>query len=220
MNIPAIIGLSFLGLILLLLLVLLVRVGFYAELVYTKKEGFKFVGKITWGPFVINIDRFLKKDAEKTAKNAETEEKEKLDDEKKTYNTVEIIKNGAGLAYQLSDLPGKVLIFKKQCVWCKVALKDPMKNGIVYGALSGALISAVQNLVCRFKTEEYKVRVTPDFLAGDGISIKNVTWLQLRPLVLIICFLIAYTKNPLLREAIKNLKESINKNKKEERSEA
>jgi len=194
------------GLILFVLILLSVKVGFYAETVYTKKDGFSFKGKITW----LFLNKQIvpgKKTGKKKKKKAE-KPKEKSD-----ISVIKIIKYCATAAKELVWIPAKVLVFKKQCVWCKVALEDPMKNGITYGKISGALIGATQVLVCRFKTDEYKVRVTPDFSSKDGISIKDVTWIQVRPVVLIICLIRAYTKSPDLRNAIKGIKNELNKKK-------
>ena len=200
MKIFLIVSCVFFGIILLILLLLAVKAGFYAELYYTKAEGFKFTGKITWGPFCKSLGKKGKKEI---ALEAEKEENEVFD--KSESKAVDIIKNIAVAVKELIWVPGKVLEFKKQCVWCKVALCDPMKNGITYGAISSALIGATELIICRFKTDEYKVRVTPDFTAKDGISIKDITWVQFRPIVLIICLIYAYTKSAALRGAVHNL---------------
>ncbi len=194
---------SLAGLVALILLLLLVKIGFYAELIYTKQSGFGFTGKITWGVFSKQLNK----------KKASKKSPEKKPKEKSDASIVKIIKSAATIVKELIWVPGKVLTFKRQCVWCKVSLDDPMKNGITYGALSSALMSATQVIVCRFKTDEYKVRVTPDFTAKDGISIKDITWVQLRPLVLIICLIYAYTKSPRLRKAISELINEVNKDK-------
>ncbi|MDP4119160.1 MAG: hypothetical protein Q8873_08230 [Bacillota bacterium] len=210
------------SLILLVLLLLMVRVGFYSDVSYTKADGLKYTGKITWmgGLVQINITRFVKKRAEATTDKAAEQINEQVEDKRRTTNVIGIIKHSAQLVGELKWVPQKVLYFKKFCTWCKVALKDPMKNGITYGLLSGTVMTAAETVICRFNTEEYKVRVTPDFVSNDGISIKNVTWVQLRPLVLIICLVYAYTKSKDLRVEVKEFRESLHTNKeKEERSE-
>ena len=198
-------GSVLLGLIILVVLLLSVKVGFYAETCYTKKEGFSFLGKVTW--------LFFEKQIFPKEKGKDKEKQDVKPDKKTDADIVKIIKYITAIAKELVWVPRKVLIFRKQCVWCKVALDDPMKNGLVYAAVSSALIGATQVIVCRFKTDEYKVRVTPDFTAKDGISIKDITWLQLRPLVLIICLIYAYTKSPKLRKAVKGLLKEIKNTK-------
>lgn len=212
---------ALLALLVLVILILTVKIGFYAELLYTKKDGFKFNGKLTYGLFVKSIGEKDKKKDDKKAKKEQKKEDNKEDNKKEKKSigeTVDLIKASANLAVQLKWLPRKVLEFKKECVWCKVALSDPMKNGTTYGIISGALISAVTTIACCFKTDEYKVRVTPDFVANDGISIKNITWVRLRPIFLIICLVWAYIRNKDLREAVQELLHCIKKDKEKERS--
>ncbi len=187
------------ALIVLVLLLLSVKIGLYTEVMYTKKTGFTYIIRVTWLFFDKPIASSEKK---KKKKNSGQKKKSDID-------TVKIIKSIAAIVKELSWLPGKTLVFKKQCVWCKVALEDPMKNGLAYAGISGALLSAMQVIVCRFNTDEYKLRVTPDFAEKDGISIKNITWLQLRPLFLIICLVYAYTKSPTLRNSAKELLDEI-----------
>lgn len=188
------------ALVLLVLLLLSVRIGLYTEVLYTKKEGFNYLVKVTW----LFLDRQIASSkVKKPKKPKETREKKEID-------TIEVIKNIAAIIKELSWIPGKTLVFKEQCLWCKVALEDPMKNGIAYAGISGALMAAMQVLLCRFKVEEYKLRVTPDFVEKDGISIKNITWFQTRPLFLIISVIYAYTKSPRLRESVENLLKIIN----------
>lgn len=190
-------------LILLVLLLLSVRTGLYIEVIYTKKEGFSYILKATW---FFWDKQMVSSDVKKTKPT----KKPPKPREKSDTDMVKIIKTVALAVKELSWLPGKVLVFKKQCVWCKVALEDPMKNGIAYAGISGALMGAMQVLLCNFKTEEYKLRVTPDFAERDGISIKNITWLQIRPLFLIICLVYAYTKSPVLRNSVKELLKELN----------
>ncbi len=185
--------------VLLVLLLLSVKTGLYTEVIYTKKEGFEYLVKFTWFFF---DKQLASSEVKKPKKTGKTREKSDAD-------AVQIIKSIAEIVKELAWIPGKTLVFKKQCVWCKVALEDPMKNGLVYPAVSAALMGAIQVIVCRFKTDEYKLRVTPDFVAKDGISIKNITWLQVRPLFLIICLVYAYTKSPALREAVRELLKEI-----------
>ena len=206
-----------LALLVLVILILSVKIGFYAELLYTKKDGFNFNGKITYGLFVKSIGK-KDKDKKKEEKKQEKEKKEEKKKKKSAGEITDLIKASAHLATELKWLPRKVLEFKKECVWCKVALSDPMKNGTTYGVISGALIAAVTTIVCCFKTDEYKVRVTPDFVAHDGISIKNITWVRLRPIILIICLVWAYIKNKELRSAVHELLYCLKKDKDKERS--
>ena len=138
--------------------------------------------------------------------NTRKKPKQKKKEKNKKKSDIKImptIKNAACIIKELSSLPQKVLIFKKLCLWMKVSLDDPMKNGIVYGAVSGTLMQAMQILVNHFKTEEYKIRAVPDFVDRDGISVKNITWVQVRPIVLIINLIYAYNNSEKLREAVK-----------------
>lgn len=177
-----------LGIIGLVLLLLSVKVGVYAEFVYTKKDGFSFNGKITW--------LFLKKPMGGS-----------------DIDMMKILEHCIRAAKDVVHILVNVLTFKKQCVWCKVALKDPMKNGIAYGRLSGALIAVTQVITSLFPTKEYKVRATPDFSSGDGISIKDVTWVQVRPIKVIIYIIRGYTKSPALRKAVKGILNELTKKK-------
>ena len=97
----------------------------------------------------------------------------------------------------------------------KVSLEDPMKNGIVYGMVSGTLMEAMQLLVNNFKTEEYKIRAVPDFVDRDGISVKNITWVQLRPIVHIINLIYAYNNSAELKSAVKYFINMIRERKEE-----
>ena len=198
------------ALLLLLILLLCVKAGVYCEFVYTKKDGFKWSGKITYGMIVKKIGKKTKKQ-EKAQKGAENtglkSGKEKNKQDKKTPGEViDTVKAVCRVVCELKSVPEKVLEFKKECVWCKVALDDPMNCGIAYSAVSGALIAAVTTVYTCFKTDEYKVRVTPDFVAHDGISIKNITWVRLRPVYLIFCLIRAYIKNKDLRDAVRDLR--------------
>ncbi len=186
--------------ILLLLLILLIKIGVYCEMVYTQKEGFNFKGKITFLCFSIKLKQKKKNKKEKIPKKKKSE-----------AGIIDTIKNGAKIVKELAWIPGKVLVFKRQFLWCKVSFENPAKNGIIYTAISGALMQAMQVIVSRFKTDEYKLRVTPDFKDKDGISIKDITWVQFRPLSLIICLIYAYKKSEELRNAINFF---INKSKK------
>lgn len=184
---------TIIGILLLIILILCIKIGFYGEIIYTKKDGFKFSGKITFLMFCKKLNIRKKPKQKKKEKN-----KKKSD-----IKIMPTIKNAACIIKELSSLPQKVLIFKKLCLWMKVSLDDPMKNGIVYGAVSGTLMQAMQILVNHFKTEEYKIRAVPDFVDRDGISVKNITWVQVRPIVLIINLIYAYNNSEKLREAVK-----------------
>ncbi len=201
-------GIFLLLLLLLIILLLCVKTGFYAELLYTKKDGFKTSGKITYGCFVKSIGG-KKKNQEKKKEKEREEKNEK--DKKTPGEVIDTIKAVCRIICELKWLPGKVLEFKRECVWCKVALDDPMSCGIAYSAVSGALIAAVTTIYTCFKTDEYKVRVTPDFVAHDGISIKNITWVRLTPIYLIFCLIRAYITNKDLRDAVRDLR-SLRKN--------
>lgn len=194
---------------LLVLLLLLIKIGLYVEIMYTKKDGFKAVVKFRWLFFEKQLVPSVGKNDRKLPNTEDKKDKES------DSHTIDIIKCVAAMVKELVWLPSKVLVFKKQCVWCKVALDDPMKNGITYAAVSGVLMEAMQIILCRFKTDEYKLRVTPDFVAKDGISIKNVTLLELRPLVLIFFLIYAYTKSRELRSALNTLLNEIKKDKPE-----
>ena len=61
MKVFIIIPCVFLGILLLLCLLLCVKTGFYANIIYTEKEGFSFSGKITWGLFSIPVKKKPKK---------------------------------------------------------------------------------------------------------------------------------------------------------------
>ena len=188
----ALIG-AIIGLLLLIIILLCIKIGFYGEIIYTKKDGFNFSGKITFLMFCKKLNKRKKPKPEQMEK-----EKKKTD-----VKIIPTVKNAACIVKELSFLPQKVLVFKKLCLWMKVSLEDPMKNGIVYGAVSGTLIQAMQMLVNHFKTEEYKIRAVPDFVDRDGISVKNITWVQVRPIVLIINLIYAYNNSEKLREAVR-----------------
>ena len=208
-------GIFLLLLLLLIILILCVKTGFYAELLYTKKDGFKMNGKITYGFIVKNVGG--KKKGKEKPKEKEQEEKTEKN-KKSPGEVIDTIKAVCRLIGELKWLPRKVLEFKRECVWCKVALDDPMNCGIAYSAVSGALIAAVTTIYTCFKTDEYKVRVTPDFVAHDGISIKNITWVRLTPIYLIFCLIRAYITNKDLRDAVRELRALHKKQQQDERS--
>ncbi|MBQ3054321.1 MAG: DUF2953 domain-containing protein [Clostridia bacterium] len=204
MKILGIIGISIAFLILLILLALCVKISLSFELIFTEKDKMKFNGKIRWLFISKSIGNKKKKLKDKKSKKGKKEKNKK-------GNIVSTIKNICIIIGELKWIPQKVLTIEKQGVWCKVALEDPMKCGIIFGILSGSIMTAVGFLANYFKTKWYKVRVTPDFKDKDGISVKDITSISFRPLFLIICLCYAYTKSEILRKTVKTLMENNKK---------
>lgn len=96
-------------------------------------------------------------------------------------------------------------ILKKQCklikvdIWSKVALADPMENGIAFGMTSGGLniIGVLLKETCNVK--DLNVNVVSDFDSEEGFIFESGGTLNIKPVLL----LISVVSN---RKLIKNIK--------------
>ncbi|MBR3576414.1 MAG: hypothetical protein IKL42_03310 [Clostridia bacterium] len=178
-----------------------------------KLENFKitFTSKITvFGKTLFDsANKKPKGKAEKTVEESQTEKPQKRkvtladittfkDAADPVVKTVfKLVKNGIGLDSFETDV--------------RVALSDPMDNGIAYGIVCGVINNIYAVIMKRHPRKEYFLDIAHDFKSGEGLILENKGTLYVRPGKVAGLVAAAWLGDKKLRKAISDIKKLFTK---------
>lgn len=94
----------------------------------------------------------------------------------------------------------------KMDTFLKVALEDPMENGIAFGILSGIFNIAAALLTDKCKVKKNDFRIESDFNSGEGLIFETDGTLKVRPLILILVLIFNFKLIKAIKEILIILK--------------
>jgi len=200
----------FLAVVLVLIVALAIILWQKVKISYELKlENFKitFKSKITvFGKTL--FDSANKKDKpEQTETQAETKQKRKMnlsdiaavkDSAKPIISVVfKLVKGSIGIDSFETDV--------------RVALSDPMDNGVAYGIVCGVLNNLYAGIMRNHPKKEYFLDITHDFKSGEGLILENKGTIYVRPGKVLGITAAAWVGKKNLRKAVKDIKKLFTK---------
>ena len=108
-----------------------------------------------------------------------------------------LVKNGVGLERFETDV--------------RVALSDPMDNGVAYGIVCGLFNNLYAGIMRRHPKKEYFLDIAHDFKSGEGLILENKGTLYVRPGKVAGLVAAAWLGDKKLRKAIFDIKKLFTK---------
>lgn len=136
----------------------------------------------------------------------------KKQDRKIDLDTIKKLKGPVSVA--LSEI---CRLIKRHCritgisVNTKMALEDPMENGIAYGIVSGVLNVSALILSGKCNVKKIKLEILSDFNSGEGLIFKSCGTLKVRPVPMVLNVVV----NRRLVKEIKNILEILKREENE-----
>ncbi|MBQ9097652.1 MAG: hypothetical protein IJY55_04580 [Clostridia bacterium] len=93
----------------------------------------------------------------------------------------------------------------------RVALSDPMDNGVAYGIVCGVLNNLYAGIMRKHPKKEYFLDIAHDFKSGEGLILENKGTLYVRPGKVLGLVMVAWIGDKNLRKAVKNIKKLFTK---------
>ena len=201
----------FLAVVLVLIAVVAVVLWQKVRISYELKlENFKitFKSKITlFGKTLFDSE------SKKTEKPAEKETPaEKPQNRKMKLSDVTTIKNAAkAIVPEVFRLIKRSIGIDRFETDVRVALSDPMDNGIAYGIVCGVLNNLYAGIMRSNPKKEYFLDIAHDFKSGEGLILENKGTLYIRPGKVLGLAATAWVRNKLLRKALSDIKKLFTK---------
>lgn len=192
------------ALIIILLLLYSIQLKYFFEL-----ENFDFsIRVIIKTPFEKEIVNNKKPKEKKIKEEPEKKEKRKLtlEDLKRLKEPCEML-----IVRLFYHLKRKVKLAEIKTE-TKLALEDPMENGIAYGIVSGGLNMCSALLKSKLKVKNISLDVLSDFNSGEGFIFENCGTIKVRPLVLAISIITDIKLIKAVKEILNILKREEKKN--------
>lgn len=93
----------------------------------------------------------------------------------------------------------------------RVALSDPMDNGVAYGMVCGVLNNLYAGIMRNHPKKEYFLDIAHDFKSGEGLILENKGTLYVRPGKVLGLTAAAWVGKKNLRKAVKDIKKLFTK---------
>ncbi len=93
----------------------------------------------------------------------------------------------------------------------RVALSDPMDNGVAYGIVCGVLNNLYAGIMRNHPKKEYFLDIVHDFKSGEGLILENKGTLYVRPGKVLGLTAAAWVGKKNLRKAVKDIKKLFTK---------
>lgn len=174
-----------------------------------KLENFKitFTSKIT--VFGKTLFDSANKKPKETAEEPQTEKPQKR---KMTLADITTFKDAAGpVVKTVFKLVKNGIGFDSFETDVRVALSDPMDNGIAYGIVCGVLNNIYAVIMKRHPRKEYFLDIAHDFKSGEGLILENKGTLYVRPGKVAGLVAAAWLGDKKLRKAISDIKKLFTK---------
>lgn len=93
----------------------------------------------------------------------------------------------------------------------RVALSDPMDNGVAYGIVCGVFNNLYAGIMRNHPKKEYFLDITHDFKSGEGLILENKGTIYVRPAKVLGITAAAWVGDKNLRQAVKDIKKLFTK---------
>ena len=93
----------------------------------------------------------------------------------------------------------------------RVALSDPMDNGVAYGIVCGVLNNLYAGIMRKHPKKEYFLDIAHDFKSGEGLILENKGTIYVRPARVLGITAAAWVGKKNLRKAVKDIKKLFTK---------
>ncbi len=174
-----------------------------------KLENFKitFKSKITVFGKTLFDSANKKEKPEQTETKAETKQKRKVN-----LSDIATVKNAVKpLISVLFKLVKGTLGIDSFETDVRVALSDPMDNGVAYGLICGMFNNLYAGIMRSHPKKEYFLDITHDFKSGEGLILENKGTIYVRPAKVLGIAAAAWVGKKNLRKAVKDIKKLFTK---------
>ncbi len=202
----------FLAVVLVLIAIVIVVLWQKVKISYELKlENFK----ITFKSKIMVFGKTLFDSANKKEKteetNTETKEKRKM-----TLSDITTVKDAAkpvvSVVFKLVKCSVGIDSFETDV---RVALLDPMDNGVAYGIICGVINNLYVGIMRTHPQKEYFLDITHDFKSGEGLILENKGTIYVRPGKVLGIAAAAWVGKKNLRKAVKYIKKLFTKEENE-----